>query len=268
MKKLLIMIALVAMTTGCTTTNENQLIVGLECNYAPFNWTQAASSDESVAILGGGGYCDGYDIAIATKIADELGKELVVKKVSWDGLPVALQSGDIDMIVAGMTETEERAQVIDFSEPYYVSNLVMVVQKDSIYANAISLNDLSGARVVAQKGTFHVDMVSQIPSVIAATPMNSFPEMSVATVSGAVDGLIAEFPVAQAIVQANPSLTIVTFENGVGFDYDQQEVSVSVAVQKGNDELRTSIDTVLSKITNEERQQLMIAAIARQPEAE
>lgn len=268
MKKLITMIALLTLTTACSTTNENQLVVGLECNYAPFNWTQVGASDESVAILGGGGYCDGYDIAIATQIAEELGKELVVKKVSWDGLPVALQSGDIDMIVAGMTETEERAEVIDFSEPYYVSNLVMVVQKDSSFASAISLSDLNGANVVAQKGTFHVNMVSQIPNVNSATPMNSFPEMSVAVVSGAVDGLIAEFPVAQAIVQANPSLTIVTFENGTGFDYDQQEVSVSVAVQKGNDELRTSINSVLSKISSEQRKQLMIAAIARQPEAE
>lgn len=269
MKKLLLMSAFIVMLAGCGTSNANTdtLTVGLECNYAPFNWTQANSSDTAIQIEGGG-YCDGYDIAIATKIADAMGKELVVKKVSWDGLPLALQSGSIDMIVAGMTETAERAQVIDFTEPYYTSNLVMVVRNDSIYKNATSVNEFANANVVAQKGTFHVDLVSQIPNVKAATPMNSFPEMTVATSTGAVDALIAEFPVAQAIVQANPNLVIVEFAQNQGFTYDQADVTVSVAVQKGNSALKEQINQVLAGLDENARKQIMVDAIARQPEQE
>ncbi|MFL3952443.1 transporter substrate-binding domain-containing protein, partial [Pseudomonas aeruginosa] len=77
----------------------------------------------------------------------------------------ALQSGKIDAIIAGMSPTAERRKEIDFTDPYYESQLVVVVQKDSKYAKAKSLADLSGAKITAQLNTFHYTVIDQIPDV-------------------------------------------------------------------------------------------------------
>lgn len=265
-------VALVAgLLTGCgnnNTNNEDTLIVGLECNYAPFNWTQVRTSDTAVAINGGGGFCDGYDVVIASRIADELGKTLVVKKTAWEALEsgIALDSGDIDMVVAGMTDTANRRTSLDFSDYYYSSDMVLIVRKDSIYANATSLADFAGAKVVAQKGTIHDDLVEQIPDVNHATPLASFPVLYEAVKSNDSDAAVSERPVAMAAISANPELVIVSFAEGQGFDVDAEDVTVSVAVKKGNSELVSAINGVLAGISKEQREQIMADAIARQPE--
>lgn len=81
------------------------------------------------------------------KLADKLNKELVIVKSSWDGLLPALKSGKIDGIIAGMSPTAERREQIAFSEPYYTSNLVMMVKSGGPFAQASSLADFSGAKL-------------------------------------------------------------------------------------------------------------------------
>ena len=90
--------------SGCSNTQpsgKNQIIVGLECDYAPFNWSQIEKSDTALQIKDNVAYCDGYDITIAQAIAKGLDKDLVVKQIAWEGLEPALNSNEIDMIVAG-----------------------------------------------------------------------------------------------------------------------------------------------------------------------
>ena len=154
----------------------NTLRIGMECGYAPFNWTQQDDSNNAVAIEGGG-YANGYDVQIAKKVADGLGKELVIVKTEWDGLVPAVQSGVIDGIIAGMSPTAERKEVIDFTDNYYVSDLVIVVKADGPYANATSINDFAGAALTAQLNTFHDTVIDQIEGVNHVTAMTDFPSM-------------------------------------------------------------------------------------------
>ena len=92
--------------------------------------------------IAAGGYADGYDVRIAKRIAQELGMDLEIVKTEWDGLTPALLSGNIDVIIAGMSPTAERKLTIDFTDAYYVTELTVVVRKDSAYAAAASLADL------------------------------------------------------------------------------------------------------------------------------
>lgn len=121
-------------TSGSSSDNSKEaavdtFTVGLEAGYAPFNWTQLDDSNGGVKIDGNAEYAGGYDVEIAKRIADGLGKELVIVKTEWDGLVPSLQSDKIDAIIAGMSPTKERKETIDFSENYYTSNFVMVVKK-------------------------------------------------------------------------------------------------------------------------------------------
>ena len=79
-------------------TDAGKIVVGMECAYAPYNWTTSTPSDTTVPIANSqGSYADGYDVQIARMIADELGVELVIMAIEWDGLIPALEAGEIDI---------------------------------------------------------------------------------------------------------------------------------------------------------------------------
>lgn len=241
--------------------------VGMECDYAPFNWTQAEQSDYTVPITSGG-YADGYDIQIARKIADGLGVKLEVVKIEWGGLPTALQSNEIDAIIAGMSPTPTRRETIDFSDSYYTSELVIVVRKDSPFANATKLSDFAGAKLTAQLDTFHYTALeAQAKEANVQTAMDTFSTMIVALKSGTIDGYVSEEPGAKSAIFANSDLTYVTFEEGQGFTASKDELSIAVGLRKGSN-LVEEINKILSNISDDMRHEMMDAAIERQPLSE
>ena len=247
---------------------EKQVLrVGMECDYAPFNWTQTEKNDRTVAIKGGG-YADGYDVQIARKIADGLGMELEIVKLDWASLEgPALNAGQIDLVVAGMSPLADRKETIDFSDNYYVSDLVIVVRKDSAYATATQLSDFADAKITGQLGTFHYDVIDQIEGVNKQTAMETFPDMVVALSSGKIDGYVSERPGALSAVASNSDLTFIAFDEGKGFAYDVDEVSIAVGLKKGST-LTAQVNEVLATISQEERDQMMEAALENQPLSE
>lgn len=253
--------------SSASTAEDDTFVVGMECNYAPFNWTQTNASETAVEIADGSGYADGYDVRMAQKIADGLGKKLVIEKIEWDGLTLAVRSGKIDAIIAGMSPTEERKATIDFTDPYYETGVVIVVKKDSAYAAADSLDDFAGAKITGQMNTYHYTVIDQIAGVEKESAMADFPSMIVALRSGAIDGYIADANSAQAALKANGDLAIVSFEEGKGFETTPDEIAVSIGLKKGS-ELAEPINEILAGISAETRQQIMDAATEDQPLSE
>ena len=268
MKKLMTLVLTVAMLAGCsstpTTEEGNTLTVGMECNYAPFNWTDVTANDDNVSI-GSVGYCDGYDVQIAKHVADAMGRELVISKMDWDALEPSLSSGNIDAIIAGMTDTEERRQNADFTTPYYQSEMVMIVRKDSNFVNAKTLAEFDGAKIQGQMNTMYDTVIDQIPNVQHQTPLENYPYLIASLNSGAVDGITAETPVGLGAVAAHPDLALVVFNEGEGFQIDISDTAVSIAVKKGNSELLDAIQKALDGINEDTRAQLMEEATSRQP---
>lgn len=261
MKRLLC--ALIALMLLGSFACAETLRVGMECNYAPYNWTQTEASDEALP-LAGGGYADGYDVRIAKRVAEELGYDIEIVKTEWDGLVPSLLSGNIDVIIAGMSPTAERMATIDFTDPYYESELVIVVRKDGAYAGATSLADFAGAKITGQLNTFHYTVIDQIPGVNKAMAMETFPAMIVAVQSGAVDGYVAEEDGAQADTAANPDLIYVKFDEGKGFEASEADTSIAVGLAKGSD-LLAPINEILAGIDDATRNELMAGAKERQP---
>ena len=255
-----------ALVLICSFACAETLRVGMECNYAPFNWTQAEASDDAVPIVGGG-YADGYDVRIAKLVAQSLGMDLEIVKTEWDGLIPSIMSGAIDCIIAGMSPTEERMVTIDFSDPYYESDLVIVVKADGEYADAASLADFAGAKITGQLNTFHYSVIEQIPDVKLQTAMDTFPTMIVALGAGAIDGYVSERPGAESAVATNPNLTFVAFEEGMGFECDPADTTIAVGLEKGS-KLTAQINEALADISEEQRVQIMADALAAQPSAQ
>lgn len=274
MKKLLtilmaIMIAALGMVTLTACTDKEQdnrpvLKVGMECGYQPYNWTQYDNSNNAVPIsLKSGEYANGYDVKIAQMIADALDMKLEIYAYPWDNLIPAVQSGSLDLIIAGMSPTAERWEEIDFSSPYFTSNLVVVVRKDGPYANATDIGDLAGAKIVAQAATFHDEVIDQIPDVTHVEAMVDFPAMISALNLKTIDGYVAEKPGATADCNANSAfkyIDLVNNENGFIVE-DPSNVTLAIGIKKGS-ELLAKINEVIEGISIEQQEQLMAQYIA------
>ena len=181
------------------------LIVGMEANYAPFNWTETSPSSYTYPLYDKTGeYADGYDVQIAKMCAENLDYNLVIKKYTWEALIPALNSGEINMIIAGMTDTPERRLSIDFTNPYYTSELVLIVSADSDLAEMTDLNDLNGRKVVSQIQTVTDDVIEEVLvpeyGAIHESALKTFSACATAVQTGVADAMTAEYPVAVSIV--------------------------------------------------------------------
>ncbi|QOV09897.1 transporter substrate-binding domain-containing protein [Viridibacillus arvi] len=245
-------------------TKKETFTIGMEAGYPPFNWTQKDDSNGGVKISGNAEYAGGYDVEIAKRVAESLGKELVIVKTEWDGLVPSLTSGKIDAIMAGMSPTKKRKKTIDFTDNYYTSNYVMVVKKGSKYEKATSIQDFSGAKITGQLNTTHYDVIDQITGVKKQAAMDNFPAMRVALESGVIDGYVSERPEGISSSAANDKFVMVEFTDG--FKASEEDTAIAVGIEKDS-ELKDKINEILKGISEEERTEIMDKAIANQPAA-
>ena len=258
------LVLLSACNTHSNGSSQDKLVVGLECAYIPFNFTQQTDKNGAVKISNADGYANGYDVLIAKRIADALGKELVIVKTEWDSLVPGVSAGTLDLVIAGMSPTAERRESIDFSEAYYESNLVIVVRKDGNYVNAQNLDDFNGAKIVAQQGTFHDKVLQEQAAshgITACTPMATFPEMTIALNAKTIDGYVAEEPGAIADCAANENLTYVhLLNNDTGFDASAEDTQIAIGMRYGF-EHKDAINNILLNLSSEDRLAIMQEAV-------
>ncbi len=244
------------------------VVVGLECQYAPFNWTVNAADRAETAVLidGTDAYCDGYDVVVAQAVATHLGVDLVVKAIDWDGLiPSLAVNGRIDLIIAGMSPTPERAETVAFSAEYYRSTHVVVVRADSAFADATSILGFTGAKVVGQLGTIYDDLIPQMTGALHENPLSDVPTIVTSIKSGINDATVLERPVAVAIIAGNPELAFIDFLPGSGFVVDDADAAVAIAVRQADVTLLAAVNAALAAISAETREGWMLSAIDRQP---
>ena len=248
-----------------TAPEGGEFRVGMECAYAPSNWQESEASDTNYPVENvPGAYAEGYDVQIAKIIADQLGKELVIVKLSWDGLIDALNQGQIDAIIAGMMDTAERRESINFSEPYKETNYSMMVLADSPYVNATSIQDFSGAAVLGQQGTALDDVIDQIEGVDHLSPVGSVPDMMSRLQQGSCDAIVINQESAPGYLASNPDFRLVSFTDGNGFELPAK--GSCVGLRKSDTDLLEQVNEVLATIDNETRLTMWETAVANQPQ--
>ena len=248
-----------------TAPEGGEFRVGMECAYAPSNWQESEASDTNYPVENvPGAYAEGYDVQIAKIIADQLGKELVIVKLSWDGLIDALNQGQIDAIIAGMMDTAERRESINFSEPYKETNYSMMVLADSPYVNATSIQDFSGAAVLGQQGTALDDVIDQIEGVDHLSPVGSVPDMMSRLQQGSCDAIVINQESAPGYLASNPDFRLVSFTDGNGFELPAK--GSCVGLRKSDTDLLEQVNEVLATIDDETRLSMWDTAVANQPQ--
>lgn len=245
-----------------TVHADEYLRIGMEAAYAPFNWTQDDDKNGAVKIEGTNQYANGYDVQIAKQVAKALGKKPLVVKTSWNGLIPALTSGKLDMIIAGMSPTAERKKEIAFSNSYYTSEPVLLVKKDSAYANAKTLNDFKGAKITSQQGVYLYNLISQLTGAKQETAMGDFAQMRQALESGVIDGYISERPEALTAEAANSKFKMIQFKKG--FEVNQEDATIAIGMRK-NDNRIEQVNAAIAKISAKDQTALMDKMIRNQP---
>ena len=246
--------------------NTKVLRVGMECGYAPYNWTQSDDSNGDVKIHDTKDYAYGYDVMMAKKLAEDLGYTVDIYKIDWDSLPVALQSGKIDCVIAGQSITAEREKTVDFTNPYYYATVVGLVKKDSKYASAKSIADLKGVTASSQINTVWYDkMLPQIEDANIKPAFESVPNMLVALESGSIDFVCTDRPTAMAACVSYPDMQMIEFSEGNGFKVSDEDVNIGISVKKGNTKLLNQLNTALAKMTVNDFNDMMEQAIKVQP---
>ena len=256
-----------AKSEGSTDAGKKTLKVAMECGYAPYNWTQSDDSNGAVPIKDSSDYAYGYDVMMAKKIADELGYDLQIVKLDWDSLIPAVQSGQVDCVIAGQSITSERLQMADFTEPYYYASIVTLVKKGSKYENAKGVADLAGATCTSQLGTIWYDKcLPQIKDANVQAAQESAPAMLVALNSGRTDVVVTDMPTGKAALVAYPDFKLLDFSGSDdNFKVSDEDINIGISVKKGNTELVDSINSVLSKMTKDDYNKMMDEAISVQP---
>ncbi len=256
--------------SGTETKNDGEtktvLKVGMECNYAPYNWSQTTDADGAVKISNVADmYANGYDVQVAKNIADNLGMELQIYSYEWDALVPAVQAGTLDLIIAGMSPTAERKEKVDFSDIYWDSNLVIITRKDGSLTSATTLADLDGKKIAAQSGTSHlVALESQTKANVQE--LSDFTTMLLALSAKTIDGYVAEEPTAMAYCTETSDYTYIPFKNNeTGFTVPVEDTSIAVGIKKGS-ELTAKVNAYLATFTSEQQTELMQKMVSLAPQ--
>lgn len=243
------------------------LRVAMECAYAPYNWSQPDDSNGAVPIAESNEYAYGYDVMMAKKICDELGYDLEIVRLDWDSLVPAVTTGQVDCAIAGQSITSERLQAVDFTEPYYYATIVTLVKSGSKYENAKSVADLAGATCTSQQSTiWYNTCLPQIKdaNILAAT-VNA-PDMLMSLNAGKCDLVVTDQPTGKGALIAYPDFKLIDFGGGeADFQVTDEDINIGISLKKGNTELKSAIDSVLSKMTKDDFSKMMDEAISVQP---
>ncbi len=176
--------------------DDNVWSVGTEPGFPPFE--SVGEGDELV----------GFDIDLMKAIGEKAGKTIEFESLPFDGLITALQGGSIDAAISGMTITEERAQTVDFSDPYFRAGLAIAVAKDN--KDIKSLDDLKGKRIAVQIATTGAETANKVPDAKVST-FDSAPLALQELANGNADAVVNDAPATlDAIKSGNiPGITVV-----------------------------------------------------------
>lgn len=210
---------------------KGKIVLGTSADYPPYEFHKEINGKDTIV---------GFDMDIAKAIAKDLGVELEIKDMKFDGLLAALVADDIDFIVAGMVPKEERKKSVDFSIPYYQAEQKMLV-KATIADKIKTIDDLNGLKIGAQKSTVQEDIATKQIKASEVKALSKITDLVLELKNDKIDGIVLVAPVATAYAKQNQDLVVPDVSFG-------KEDGVAVAVNKGNTDLVDAINATLDKL--------------------
>lgn len=241
MKKVLLML-IALLLVGCTVlgNEENTLegiqtkgtiVVGTSADYPPYEFHKEIDGVDTIV---------GFDIALAEKVAEDLGVELEIIDMSFDGLLPALIGGKIDFIAAGMNPTDERKESVDFSSIYYDTSQTMLVLNENA-DKLTTIESFEGLKIGVQKATLQETIFDEQFTGAEKVAIAKIPNLVMELQSGKIDGIILAEVVANQYANANDSIAV----NGLDLG---SEGGVAIAINKGQEDLLSMINKTIDVV--------------------
>lgn len=218
-----------------------KLVLGTSADYPPYEFHTVIDNQDTIV---------GFDIMIAEEIAKELGVELEIKDMSFDGLLAALQTGTIDLVLSGMQATDERRKSVDFSQSYFKDKNQIIVREE-LYGQYKTLDDLKGIKLGAQQGTTQLMAAEEVKALVPSVNITSVANLldCIQQVkNGTLDGMVITKTTIDTVLKNDTSVKVLEhIELPAGTE------GSAVAVAKGNQDLVAIVDTVLDRLKQEQK---------------
>src|SRR6056297_608376 len=207
------------------------IVLGTAADYPPYEFHKEINGEDHIV---------GFDIEIAKAFAEDLGVELEIKDMKFEGLIAALVADNIDFIVAGMVPKPERAEVVDFSMPYYQAEQSILIKAEDVDTYKAP-EDFEGVVVGAQKATVQEEIVlNQIPGS-EYKGLSKITNLVLELKNDKIEAIVLVKPVADAYANQNEDLIVPEISFGT-------EEGVAAAVNKGNSELLAELNKTLENL--------------------
>lgn len=225
-KTLLALVGACCLLAACKDDKKSEIIVGTSADYKPFMFYE-------------NGEITGFEKELFDEIAKRMKRTPVYKDMSFDGLIGGLQAKRLDMVIANVAKTEERSKNVDFSNPYYSSEIVLLTHKNNA---VVSIDDLKGKTVGVQMGTTYEQRAKDLESAGASgkvTSLSKIPELIQEWKIGRVEVIMLCASEASGIQATQPDLKIVNLE--------ALKESFSIALPKNSADT-AEINTILAEL--------------------
>lgn len=207
-----------------------KIVLGTSADYPPFEWISHENGEEYV----------GVDIEIAKKIAEDLGVDLEIKNMAYEGLIASLAVGDVDIVIAGMAATDEKKEQVDFSDSYFQGGQVLLVLEEN-KDKYTSFADLEGAKIGTQLGSTQQDLAQEkFGDSVFGYDLNNvlIEQLKNKSIDAA---FLSEVP-AKEFAKITPGLAIVDLSDV------EDEPGFAVALNKNQEDLRDKISQSLADL--------------------
>lgn len=222
-----------------TPDTNKKLILGTSAEFPPYEFHKNIDGKDQIV---------GFDIDIAKAIASDMGAELVIEDMGFDSLLSALQSGRVDLVISGLTPTDERRKSIDFSNNYYQSHQVIVIRaKDR--DKYPTMKELENEKIGAQKGSIQEEIGLSIAGA-QLTSLDRIPDLMMQLQTNRVNAVILEDTVAVAYLDADTVLA--------GAVPEDSEAQAAIGIRKGNEALLNTVNETLARLTQDGEIEQMI----------
>lgn len=209
------------------------IVFGTSADYAPFEFHKMVNGKDTIM---------GFDVALAQQIADDLGKELVIKDMDFGNLLTELQNGTVDFVIASMAPNAERSKQVDFSDVYYNGEQCAIIRKEDA-AKYTTPESLEGQPIAAQTGSVFEEIAKDQFSGSSLVSLAKVPDMILQLQTNKVEALIMDKETADGYLLQDDNIMIADFK------IVYEENGCAVAVQKGNTELLEKINATIKDVT-------------------
>lgn len=227
-------------TTQLEQIKENgKLVIATSADYPPYEFHKEIDGKDTIV---------GLDIMVAEEIAKELGVELEIKDMKFDGLLPALQGGNVDMVLAGMTETPERKNAVNFTQEYYNGEISILINKKDL-KKYTTLESLKNVKIGAQKASLQESFATDTIKATNIKLLSKIPDLILELKNGNIDAVVCTKQAVTGYIKQYPELTYANVEIG-----EEASEGTSIAIKKSNDlSLVEKCNEILAKLKSENK---------------